>query len=81
MVRAGMRPADVLVAATGNSAALLGLDDVGTLEARKSADFVVLEANPLDDITNTQRIVDVYLRGEPVDRAGLSAKWLGEATQ
>ena len=33
--------------------------------------------NPLDDITNTRQIVDVYLRGEPVDRAGLSAKWLG----
>ena len=81
MVRAGMSPADVLVAATGNSAALLALDDVGTLEAGKSADFVVFEANPLDDITNTRRIVDVYLRGERVDRAGLSAKWLGEATQ
>ena len=45
MVRAGMSPADVLVAATGNSAALLALDDVGTLEAGKSADFVVFEAN------------------------------------
>ena len=77
MVRAGMQPADVLVAATGNSAALVGLDDVGTLEANKSADFIVLGANPLDDITNTRQIVDVYLRGEPVDRAGLSAAWLG----
>ena len=77
MVRAGMSPADVLVAATGNSAALLAMDDVGTLEAGKSADFVVLEANPLDDITNTRRIVDVYLRGTAVDRAGLSAAWVG----
>ena len=81
MVRAGMLPADVLVSATGHSAALLALDDVGTLEARKSADFVVLEANPIDDITNTRRIVDVYLRGERVDRAGLSAKWLAESGQ
>ena len=80
MVRAGMSPADVLVAATGNSAALLAMDDVGTLEAGKSADFVVLEANPLDDITNTRRIVDVYLRGTAVDRAGLSAAWVGGAT-
>ena len=78
MVRAGMSPADVLVAATGNSAALLELDDVGTLETGKSADFVVLEANPLDDITNTRRIVDVYLRGDAVDRAGLGAKLMGQ---
>ena len=81
MVRAGMTPADVLVAATQKSAALLELDDLGTLKAGKSADFVVLEANPLDDITNTRRVVDVYLRGEAVDRAGLSAKWVGPATQ
>ena len=80
MVRAGMTPADVIVAATRNSADLLALDDVGTLEAGKSADFVVLEANPLDDITNTRRIVDVYLRGTAVDRAALSAGWVGRAT-
>ena len=79
MVRAGMTAADVIVAATRNSATLLALDDVGTLEAGKIADFVVLEANPLDDITNTRRIVDVYLRGTAVDRAALSAGWVGSA--
>ena len=78
MVRAGMTPADVIVAATRNSADLLALDDLGTLEAGKSADFVVLGANPLDDITNTRRIVDVYLRGTAVDRAALSASWVGQ---
>jgi imidazolonepropionase-like amidohydrolase len=73
-----MPAADVLVAATRNSAALLELDDLGTLETGKSADFVVLEANPIDDITNTRRIVDVYLRGDRVDRETLSAGWVGQ---
>ena len=80
MVRAGMTPADVIVSATRNSADFLALDDVGTLEAGKSADFVVLEANPLDDITNTRQIEAVYLRGTKVDRAGLSASWTGQVS-
>ena len=79
MVASGMTPHEVIVAATRNSAELLELDDAGTVEAGKSADFVVLEANPLDDITNTRRIEAVYLRGEAVDRAALSAGWVGGA--
>ena len=77
MVRSGMSPADVIVAATRGSAALIGLSDVGTVAAGRSADFIVLDANPLEDITNTRRISAVYLRGAALDRAALSARLTG----
>jgi imidazolonepropionase-like amidohydrolase len=41
----------------------------------KSADFVVLDANPLDDIKNTRKIAQVYLRGRAVDREKLRKGW------
>jgi imidazolonepropionase-like amidohydrolase len=69
MVIAGMTPMQVIVAATRNSAEFLRLADAGTLQAGKSADFMVLDANPLDAITNTRRISQVVLRGAPVDRS------------
>jgi imidazolonepropionase-like amidohydrolase len=69
MVLAGMTPAQVLVSATRNGAALLKINDAGTLEAGKSADFIVLDANPIDDIKNTRKISAVYLRGAAVDRS------------
>jgi imidazolonepropionase-like amidohydrolase len=69
MVLAGMTPMQVIIAATRNGAEFLGLADAGTLAAGKSADVIVLDANPLDDITNTRRISSVILRGVTVDRA------------
>jgi imidazolonepropionase-like amidohydrolase len=80
MVAAGMTPAEVLVAATKNSAGILGLDELGQIAPGKSADFVVLDANPLDDITNTRRIDRVYLRGHEVDRASLRGRWSAGGT-
>jgi imidazolonepropionase-like amidohydrolase len=77
MVAAGLTPAQVIVAATRTSADVMRLNRLGTLAPGKSADFVVLDANPLDDITNTRRIARVYLRGREVDRASLSRNWAG----
>jgi imidazolonepropionase-like amidohydrolase len=78
MVEAGLTPAEVITAATRNSAEILKLDTMGTVAQGKSADFIVLDANPLENIHNTRRINAVYLRGAKVDRDGLRAKWTRE---
>ena len=63
MVESGMTPMQALVAATSNGARVMHLDDLGTLEPGKWADLVVLNANPLDDITNTRQIDSVWIAG------------------
>ena len=79
MVASGMTPAQVIVAATRNAAEFMKLTDAGTVAAGKSADFLVLDANPLDDIKNTRRIADVYLRGTTVDRAAVRSRMMGKS--
>ena len=72
----GMTPHQAIVSATSDAARLLGVaDQLGTLTPGKGADFIVLDANPLDDIRNTRRISDVYLRGKKVNREAMAARW------
>ncbi len=71
MVASGMTPAQVIVSATKNGAAFLRMSDTGTIEVGKTADLLVLDANPLDDITNTRTISAVYLKGVKLDREAL----------
>jgi imidazolonepropionase-like amidohydrolase len=75
-VRLGMTPMQAIVAATSRPAEHLGLSDMGILAPGKSADFVILRDNPLDDIRNTRSIERVFLRGVEVDREGLRRHWL-----
>ncbi len=74
-VQLGLTPAQAIAAATQRPAELLGIQDMGTLAVGKSADFLVLAANPLDDIRNTRTIAGVYLHGSALDRQALLAKW------
>ena len=63
MVEAGLTPMQALVAATGDGARVMHLDELGTLEPGKWADFVVLNANPLPEIKNTRQIHSVWVAG------------------
>src|SRR5262245_14982917 len=67
MTKAGITPMQALVAATGTAARCLKVDDrLGTLAAGKWGDFLVLSANPLDDIKNTRKIDSVWIAGNRV---------------
>ncbi len=72
MVEAGLTPLEALQTATLNAAKYFGREaETGTIEKGKIADLVLLDSNPLEDITNTQKIQAVILNGRHFDRQEL----------
>ncbi len=70
MVEAGLTPMQAIVASTSSAAQCMEVDaDLGSLLAGKWADFLVLGANPLDDIANTKTLETVYIAGNVVPGA------------
>jgi len=67
MVESGLTPMQAIVASTKSGAEFLKAKDLGTLEASKWADLIVLSANPLDNIKNTRTIEAVYIAGNKVN--------------
>jgi imidazolonepropionase-like amidohydrolase len=75
LAEAGLSPLEISTAATRNGAlALHRLDEIGTIEAGKRADLLLLNANPIEDVRNFQRIDQIMHDGEWVDRAARNAK-------
>ncbi|MDH5589936.1 MAG: amidohydrolase family protein, partial [Gemmatimonadota bacterium] len=66
MAQSGMSAEDILKSATGVAAGCLGLDDVGTLEAGRWADFLVLDADPMDDVAALRSLEAVYVGGSRI---------------
>ena len=71
MAEAGLTAEQILRSATGVAAGCIGRDDIGTLEPGRRADFVVLRANPFEDVANLREIVDVWVGGVEVGGAGV----------
>lgn len=68
MAEAGLTPREILLSATSVAASCLSLDDVGTLEAGKWADFIVLDEDPTQDIRAARAIQGVYIAGNEIPR-------------
>ncbi|MBI4456881.1 MAG: amidohydrolase family protein [Acidobacteria bacterium] len=78
LVKAGLTPMEVLQAATRNPAKFLGMaDSLGTVEKGKVADLVLLEASPLEEISNTQRIAAVIVGGRFISKSSLQGMLAG----
>jgi Amidohydrolase family len=74
LVEAGLTPMEALQSATRNPAVFLGrLDSLGTIERGKIADLILLDANPLEDINNVQKINAVVLGGKLISKSHLEA--------
>jgi imidazolonepropionase-like amidohydrolase len=72
LVEAGMKPMDVIVAASHKAAEYLGQEKtLGTVESGKSADLIILSDNPLENIRNTRKIEQVIYAGRIIDRDNL----------
>jgi imidazolonepropionase-like amidohydrolase len=76
-VRGGMTPLEALTAATRTPAEALGFRDIGTLEPGKLADLVILDADPTQDIRNTEKISKVMLNGRLYDAMTMNEEVTG----
>jgi imidazolonepropionase-like amidohydrolase len=74
LVAMGMTASEAIVAATRDSADIAGFN-TGMIAPGRNGDFIVLDANPLENIANTRRIDKVYLRGHEVPRAAMADRW------
>jgi hypothetical protein len=71
-VQAGIPPRDALLAATANAARLLDRQSrIGTIRKGNDADLLLVDGNPLEDITALERVSDVIFKGERIDRTTL----------